>query len=151
MPLTAKTGSKEEEEPVEFVTDSKRLREILCKYPVVIAVFTSPTCAACAVYKPIFYAYAEEVLRRGGSEAKKKIKFIEVDVYHLYEEALNLGVMGTPTTIVFQNCKPVDGFPGAVDDITLVEILKPYTPVEIPYEFLEQYSQDYFENYPLTL
>ncbi len=132
MPVAREEGG----EPVEFVTDAKRFREILCKYPVVVAIFTSPTCAACAIYKPIFYAYAEEVYRRGGEEARKNIKFIEVDVYHLYEEALDLGVMGTPTTIVFQKCKPVDGFPGAVDDITLVEILRPYVPVEVPYEFL---------------
>ncbi len=128
--------SNGEEQVVEFVTDKERFREILCKYPVVVAIFTSPTCAACAIYKPIFYAYAEEVYRRGGEEARRNIKFIEVDVYHLYEEALDLGVMGTPTTIVFQSCKPVDGFPGAVDDITLVEILRPYVPVEVPYEFL---------------
>ncbi len=108
--------------PVELVLDEKRFDEIICKYPVVVAVFTSPTCPACEMYRPILYMYAE----KNREKLKGRVKFIEVDVYHLTEKAWELGVMSTPTTIIFHQCKPVEGFVGPADEETLDEVLKPY-------------------------
>ncbi len=111
-----------EDDAVELITEGERLDQIVCKYPVVIAMFTSPTCAACAIYKPIFYEFAKKARRMYGD----RVKFVEVDVYYAYEKAMELGIMGTPTTIIFRNCEVVDGFVGAVDEYSLEEILRPY-------------------------
>ncbi|MET1102249.1 MAG: thioredoxin family protein [Pyrodictiaceae archaeon] len=127
-------GARRFESPVELVVSKRRLREILCKRRVVIALFTSPTCPACQMFKPIFYAYAAMAKEQAGDD----VAFIEVDVEVLLEEALKLGVMATPTILVFESCKPVDGFQGLVDPATLAELLAPYTRAEIPVEDLER-------------
>jgi thioredoxin 1 len=44
-----------EEGIVEYVTSTDRFHEILRKHRLVVAVYTTPTCSACAIYKPIYY------------------------------------------------------------------------------------------------
>jgi len=103
---------------VEYVTDYRRFREILEQHPLVVAVYTTPTCAACAMYKPIYYIVA--------SEHRDGIKWIEVDAYQAPEAAFEYGVTATPTTIIFLNGRPVDGFVGVMDEEGLWETVKPY-------------------------
>ena len=101
---------------VEYVTDYQRYREILEKHPVVVAVYTTPTCSACAIYKPIYYMVAEEL--------QDKAKWIEVDAYYAPEAAIEVGVMATPTTMFFVNGEAVDGFVGVMDEDGLKEALE---------------------------
>jgi thioredoxin-like negative regulator of GroEL len=117
----AEEGSRVEE-PVKYIADYASFREAVCKHPVVVAIFTSPTCPACRMYKPIFYRYASMASRK----LRGRVGFMEVDVYYAYEAAMEVGVMATPTTVIFHNCRPVDGFAGVVDEETLHEILAPY-------------------------
>ncbi|ABM80624.1 thioredoxin family protein [Hyperthermus butylicus] len=96
-------------------------RKAICSKPVAVVVFTSPTCPACAAYRPIFYEYARRM-----SQYRGKVAFVEVDSYSAYEAAMEAGVMATPTTVVYLKCKPVDGFIGLADEETLDEIVRPY-------------------------
>ncbi len=101
---------------VEYVTDYERYRRILEEHPVVVAVYTTPTCSACAIYKPIYYMVAEEL--------SDKAKWIEVDAYYAPEAAYEVGVMATPTTMFFVNGEAVDGFVGVMDEDGLKEALE---------------------------
>ncbi|ALL01037.1 Thioredoxin [Pyrodictium delaneyi] len=103
---------------VEYVTSYDRFREIIENHPVVVAVFTTPTCSACMIYKPIFYMVAEKL--------RDKAKWIEVDAYEAPEAAFESGVTATPTTIVYVDGEAVDGFVGILDEEGLVEIVKQY-------------------------
>lgn len=108
--------------PVKLVLDDRELEKIVCSKPVAVVLFTSPGCPACHAYRPIFYHYAGEARRRYGD----KVEFVEADVYHVYDKAVELGISATPTTVVFLRCQPVDGFVGMVDEETLAEIVEPY-------------------------
>jgi len=103
---------------VEYVTSYDRFREIIEDNRVVVAMFTTPTCSACIMYKPIFYMVAEKL--------KDKAKWIEVDAYEAPEAAFESGVTATPTTIIYVNGEVVDGFVGILDDEGLMEIVKQY-------------------------
>jgi len=103
---------------VEYVTSYDRFREILEKEPLVVAVYTTPTCSACAMYKPIYYIVA--------SDHQDGVKWIEVDAYQAPEAAFEYGVTATPTTIIFLHGKPVDGFVGIMDEEGLWEAVKPF-------------------------
>ncbi|ABM80555.1 thioredoxin family protein [Hyperthermus butylicus] len=109
----------EAREPVTYITSYGLFREIICRNPLVVAIFTSPTCPACSVYKPIFYRYAAETSKKLG----RRIVFAEVDVYYAPEAAYEAGVMATPTTVIFKKCRPVDGFTGIADEETLHQIV----------------------------
>lgn len=101
---------------VEYVTSYARFREILKNHRVTVAVFTTPTCTACMVYKPIFYMTAEKL--------RDQAKWIEVDAYEAPEAAFEWGVTATPTTIVYVNGEAVEAFVGVLDDESLEEIVK---------------------------
>ena len=81
----------------------------------VFAVFTTPYCSACVMYKP----FVEEVAKLLGDV----IEFIEVDAYSAPEPAWELGIMSTPTTVLFYKGKPVDGFVGVTDVSGILEFL----------------------------
>jgi thioredoxin-like negative regulator of GroEL len=103
---------------VEYVTSTDRFHEILEHEPLVVAVYTTPTCTACAMYKPIYYIVA--------SEHQDGVKWIEVDAYQAPEAAFEYGVTATPTTIIFLKGRPVDGFVGIMDEEGLWETVKQY-------------------------
>lgn len=81
----------------------------------VFVVFSTPYCSACEMYKP----FVEEVAKLLGD----MIEFIEVDAYSAPEPAWELGVMSTPTTILFYKGRPIDGFMGIADVSGILEFL----------------------------
>ncbi len=117
-----KSAESNIEEPVKYITSYRVFHETICRNPVVVAIFTSPTCPACRVYKPIFYRYAAEASQKLGG----RVVFAEVDVFYAPEAAYEVGVMSTPTTVIFKGCKPVDGFVGIADEDTLNEFIVKY-------------------------
>jgi len=100
---------------VEYVTSYEKFKNILRENKVVVAVFTTPTCSACFMYKPIFYIVAEKL--------QNKAKWIEVDAYAAPEAAIEAGVMATPTTAVIIDGEIANGLIGILDEETLEETL----------------------------
>ncbi len=82
------------------------------KEPVVIA-FSSPTCGACMMYKPEFEA-AKEIVNG-------KARFIWFNIASCPNAAFELGIPGTPTTIVIVNGEIAGAWIGAVPVEQLVE------------------------------
>ncbi len=109
--------------PIGVIGDEEELGRAICRHRVAVVLFSSPTCPACAAYRPIFYRYAAEARRKMGNDT---IGFYEANVYDLLEKAWELGITATPTTIVFKNCKPVDAVVGLVDEDTLAYIIGQY-------------------------
>lgn len=107
------------DKPVKYITSYRVFRETICKSPVAVVIFTSPACPACRVYKPIFYRYANEASKK----LKGKVVFAEVDVFYAPEVAYEAGVMATPTTVIFRDCRPVGGFTGIADEETLHSVI----------------------------
>jgi len=107
-----------EEGVVEYVTSADRFREILRGHRLVVAVVTTPTCSACALYKPIFYLVADE--------HREGVKWVELDAYYAPEPAFEYGVAATPTTLIFVDGEPVDGFVGIMDEEGLWEAVRPH-------------------------
>ncbi len=102
-----------------LVEGDEEFERIVCSKPIAVAVFTSPMCPACEMYRPMFREAARVVKRKLGD----RVVFVEVDVMTAYEKAMELGVLSTPTTIVFKECRPVDGFVGPAYPEDLVEIV----------------------------
>ncbi|RUM47825.1 MAG: thioredoxin [Hyperthermus sp.] len=96
---------------VSYITDYMSYRRMVMGEERVVALYTTPTCTACMVYKPIFYSVAEEFARKGGEP-----RFIEVDAYMVPEAAFEVGVMATPTTVFFVRGRRVDAIVGVIDD-----------------------------------
>lgn len=109
--------------PIEIIGSDEELDKAVCRHKVAAILFSSPTCPACAAYRPIFYQYAAEAKKKYG---EKKVGLYEVNVYDVLEKAWGLGITATPTTIIFKNCKPVDAIVGLVDEDTLAYIVKQY-------------------------
>ena len=109
--------------PIEIIGSNDELDKAVCRHRVAVILFSSPTCPACAAYRPIFYQYASEAKKRYGEE---KVGFYEANVYDVLEKAWELGITATPTTIIFKNCKPVDAIVGLVDEDSLAYIVKQY-------------------------
>ena len=109
--------------PIEIIGSNDELDKAVCRHRVAVILFSSPTCPACAAYRPIFYQYASEAKKRYGEE---KVGFYEANVYDALEKAWELGITATPTTIIFKNCKPVDAIVGLVDEDSLAYIVKLY-------------------------
>jgi thioredoxin-like negative regulator of GroEL len=107
---------------VKLIESARDFDRAICSRRVVVALFTSPTCPACEMYRPIFY----EAARRAARMFSGRVAFIEVDVYSVPEKAYELGVMSTPTTVVFVDCKPVDGFVGIADVDELIGVVRSY-------------------------
>ncbi len=105
-----KGGEQAEEEPSDPVVESlgwDNFLKLVKEKKLVVAVVTSPTCSACMFYIPIFTEYASRNRARG-------VVYVIVDVYRDPETAYALGVMATPTTLIFHKGELVDGFVGAV-------------------------------------
>ncbi len=98
----------------ESVTSPSKLREIMAKHPVVVTVFTGLACPACAMYRPVLEKLAELV---------PELPVVEYIVDYDPKPALELGILGTPTTVVYVDGEPVEGFAGAVDLPDLLEYL----------------------------
>jgi len=121
-PVAEEPEGGDDKQPVHIVLDDRELEKRVCSKPVAVVLFTSPRCPACHAYRPIFYSYAGRARRRH----QGKVEFIEADVYHVYDKAVELGISATPTTVVFRRCRPVDGFVGIVDEETLAEMVEPH-------------------------
>ena len=117
----AKRSITAEDVDVEYVDRLNEYRRKICSSRIVVAAFTSPTCPACAVYRPIFYDTGRKLMSRYWG----KLRFIEVDVFRLADVAAELGVTATPTTIVFVGCRPWKKIIGVVDSETLRELVEP--------------------------
>ncbi len=102
---------------VLYITSYEDYKRVLEKARVVVAVFTTPTCSACMIYKPIFYSVAEKM-------KSDDTVFIEVDAYYAPEAAYEVGVMATPTTVIYINGEPVDGIVGIIDEESLMELIE---------------------------
>jgi thiol-disulfide isomerase/thioredoxin len=87
---------------------------IRSKEPLVIA-FSSPTCSACAMYKPEF-DYAKEQF--------PGIEFIWFNIASCPQAAFELGIPGTPTTIVVRDADIKGAWIGAVPAEEVVEAVK---------------------------
>ncbi len=94
---------------------SRELREELRRHPVAVVVFTGLACPACEMYRPV----VEEAARLLGDD----VAVVEYVVDYDPEPAIELGIMGTPTTVVYIDGEPVEGFVGAVDLPELLEYL----------------------------
>ena len=109
--------------PIEIIGASNELDKAVCRHRVVAILFSSPACPACAAYRPIFYQYASRAKKK---YEEGKVGFYEANVYDLLEKAWELGITATPTTIIFENCKPVDAVVGLVDEDSLDYIVSQY-------------------------
>ncbi len=96
------------------MTSSSRFREIISTQPMVVAVFTSLTCPACAMYRPVLEKLAE---------LASEPPIVEYIVDYDPEPALELGITGTLATVVYIDGEPVEGFLGAIDLPELAEFL----------------------------
>ena len=96
---------------------------VTCRKPVTLLVFTSPYCPYCEAYRYILESFWERARKRNLAE---KVSIVEVDATENPELAEELGVYATPTTIVYVNCRPVDGFVGLVDEEYLEEMVERY-------------------------
>ena len=81
----------------------------------VVVVFTSPMCPGCQMYKPMVEEAAAHL---------PDVEFLEVDAYELPDLAWQYGVMSLPTTIIFIDGRPVDGFMGVMEPGDLVRYIR---------------------------
>ncbi len=103
-------GNQASESEGEAIIESQgwdKFLKLVREKKLVVAVVSSPTCSACTFYIPIFTEYASRNRARG-------VAYVMVDVYRDPETAYALGVMATPTTLIFHKGELVDGFVGAV-------------------------------------
>ncbi|AEM38929.1 Thioredoxin domain-containing protein [Pyrolobus fumarii 1A] len=97
------------------LTSKSELDRVIRGSRFALVVFTGLACPACEMYKPVLEKLAELV--------GKDMPVVEYVVDYDPEPALELGIMGTPTTVVYVDGKPVEGFVGAVDLPDLLEFL----------------------------
>jgi thiol-disulfide isomerase/thioredoxin len=109
---------------VVVVEGDDEFKRLVCSKPLAVAMFSSPMCPACEMYRPMF----REAARIAKSKLGDRIIFVEADVMTTYEVAMELGILSTPTTVVFRNCRPVDGFVGPLLPEDLVEIVLEHVP-----------------------
>ncbi|MEB3772061.1 MAG: thioredoxin family protein [Desulfurococcales archaeon] len=89
-------------------------RYLSSKDPVVIA-FSSPTCGACAMYRPEF-EYAKEQF--------PGVEFVWFNIVSCPNAAYQLGIPGTPTTIVVSKGDIKGAWIGAVPAEEVVKAVK---------------------------
>ncbi len=112
--LCASSPSRDLVLGLERVTSPARLGEIVSRRPVVVVVFTGLTCPACAMYRSVLEKLAE---------LAPELSIVEYIVDYDPEPALELGITGTPATVVYIDGEPVEGFLGAIDLPELAEFL----------------------------
>lgn len=106
-----------EEGVVKYVTSYEEFKKILDSARLVIAVFTTPTCTACMIYKPIFYMVADKM-------KDDDVKFIEVDAFYAPEAAYESNVLTTPTTVAYIDGSSIEMVEGILDEESLIEFIK---------------------------
>lgn len=106
-----------EEGVVKYVTSYEEFKKILDSARLVIAVFTTPTCTACMIYKPIFYMVADKM-------KDDDVKFIEVDAFYAPEAAYESNVLITPTTVAYVDGNSIEIVEGILDEESLIEFIK---------------------------
>jgi len=77
--------------------------------------FSAPWCAPCRLQEPI--------MRRLAAQFKGKASFAAVNIDENPDAAINLGIRGVPTLILFRNGKEVLRFVGLQSEGTLSEAL----------------------------
>ncbi len=102
-------------EHVLKVVKREDLEKIVKSSEFVLVAFTGITCPACQLYRP--------VLEELGKRVNPLIRVVEYIVDYDPDPALELGILGTPTTVVYVRGEPREGFTGAVDLPDLVEFL----------------------------
>lgn len=88
------------------VTDATFEEEVINAETPVLVDFWADWCAPCKMIAPI----VEEL----ATEFDGKVKFAKVDVDNNPKSAMNFGIRGIPTLLIFSGGKPVDTVVGAV-------------------------------------
>ena len=88
------------------VTDATFEEEVINAETPVLVDFWADWCAPCKMIAPI----VEEL----ATEFDGKVKFAKVDVDSNPKSAMNFGIRGIPTLLIFSGGKPVDTVVGAV-------------------------------------
>ncbi|MCE4617651.1 MAG: thioredoxin family protein [Desulfurococcales archaeon] len=96
------------------MSNCKEFEKVLNTNKPVVVAFSSPTCAACMMYRPEYEAAAEMV---------DNVVFVWFNLAGCPDIAYQLGIMGTPTTVVFKNGEIKGAWIGAVDYATVVEAI----------------------------
>ena len=94
------------EEEILEVKSLHEFYDVINSRRIVVAIFTSPYCSACRVYKPEYQTVAREL--------KGKVTFVEVDVSENYDIAQEYDIRATPTTLIFYHGRPTRMILGAV-------------------------------------
>ena len=98
------------------VTDGTFEDEVVKSTTPVLVDFWADWCAPCKMIAPIVEQLAEEF--------DGQVKFAKVDVDSNPKSAMNYGIRGIPTLLIFKGGKPVDQVVGAVPKSTLKQKLQ---------------------------
>lgn len=91
---------------LDAVTDADFQAKVAQSKGLVVLVAVKEGCQYCQLYAPNIEGAAKKLA--------SKAKFYEFDIEKNEQMGGALGIRGTPTTIIFKDGKPVDGWPGAV-------------------------------------
>ena len=91
--------------PIDITDDSFNAEVVQSDTPVVVD-FWAEWCGPCKMIAPIVEELAEEF--------GDKIKFTKLDVDTNPQSAMNFGIRGIPTLLIFNGGKPVETVVGAV-------------------------------------
>lgn len=95
-------------EPVIEIRSLDEFKETISKCRVVFVNAYTTYCPYCRLFHPVFKRVAERFRGKAG--------FIRVNLDYVVEIAYAYYIMGTPTTLVIINGKPVDRILGYVDE-----------------------------------
>ncbi len=98
-------------EPVIEATSLSEIKKIADKCKIVFVNAYTTYCPYCRMFHPVFEYVAEKY--------KDKAGFVKVNLDYAMDVAYAFYIMGTPTTIVLVNGKPVDRIMGYVDEYEL--------------------------------
>ena len=101
--------------PIE-ITDDTFTDEVVNSDTPVLVDFWAEWCGPCKMIAPIVEELAEEF--------DGKIKFTKLDVDSNPQSAMNFGIRGIPTLLIFDDGKPVDQVVGAVPKSVLKKRLE---------------------------
>ena len=101
--------------PIEITDDSFNAEVVQSDTPVLVD-FWAEWCGPCKMIAPIVEELAEEF--------GDKIKFTKLDVDTNPQSAMNFGIRGIPTLLIFDDGKPVETVVGAVPKSVLKKKLE---------------------------
>lgn len=101
--------------PIEITDDTFNDEVVNSETPVLVD-FWAEWCGPCKMIAPIVEELAEEF--------DGKIKFTKLDVDSNPQSAMNFGIRGIPTLLIFHDGKPVDQVVGAVPKSVLKKRLE---------------------------